>query len=145
MRSLRLAAVLTACGLIAAGTPAHAADAPPRQRMTAGSALPPGENGRVTAVDQARGMLTGAYRPHTEDQRVMYWDGRYKDGRFQAVGTPENVGAARVYRDSFGTPAIYADSSYDSWYAAGYAAGQDRLFLADGVRRVARGTYAEFV
>jgi penicillin amidase len=113
--------------------------------MTIGTALPPGENGRVTAVDQARGTLTDDYGPHTEDQRVLYWDGRYKEGKFQATGTPEAVGDARVYRDSYGTPAIYAGTSYATWYAAGYTAGQDRLFLADGVRHVAKGTYAELV
>ncbi|MDX6199206.1 MAG: penicillin amidase [Actinomycetota bacterium] len=113
--------------------------------MTIGTALPPGENGRVTATDEAQGRLTGDYGPHTEDQRVLYWDGRYKEGRFQASDTPEAVGDARVYRDGYGTPAIYAGTSYATWYAAGYSAGEDRLFLADGVRHVAEGTYAELV
>jgi penicillin amidase len=140
MRLSRLVAALAAGGLIAAAAPANAADAPPHQPMTIGTALPPGENGRVTAVDQARGMANGDYGPHTEDQRVLYWD-----GRFQATGTPEAVGDARVYRDSYGTPAIYAGTSYATWYAAGYTAGEDRLFLADGVRHVAEGTYAELV
>src|SRR4051812_46305106 len=145
MRLPRLAAAVIACGLVAAAAPANAADTPPRHPMTIGTALPPGENGRVTPIDQARGMANGDYGPHTEDQRVMYWDGRYKDGRFQATGTPDAVGDARVYRDSFGTPAIYAGTSSATWYAAGYTAGQDRLFLADGVRHVAKGTYAELV
>jgi penicillin amidase len=132
--------------LLASAAPASAKDAPPYQPMTIGTALPPGENGRVTVAGQAQGALTGDYGPHTQDQRVMYWDGRYKDGRFQATGTPENPkSGVRVYRDAFGTPAVYGESSYDAWYGAGYAAGQDRLFLADGVRRIARGTYAEFV
>ncbi|MBK5306805.1 MAG: penicillin acylase family protein [Frankiaceae bacterium] len=146
MRASRSAlALLLGLTLLATAAPAYAADTPPRQPMTIGTALPPGENGRVTAVDQARGMLTGDYGPHTEDQRVLYWDGRYKEGKFQASGTPETVGKARIYRDGYGVPAIYGDSSYDTWYAAGFAAGQDRLFLADGVRHVAKGTYAELV
>jgi penicillin amidase len=140
-----LLAGLAAGALLLSTAPAYAADAPPRQPFTVGTALPPGENGRVTATDEARGRLTGDYGPHTEDQRVMYWDGRYKDGRFQANGAADAVGKARVYRDSFGVPAIYAETSYDTWYAAGYTAGQDRLFLADGVRHVAKGTYAELV
>jgi penicillin amidase len=139
-------ALLLGLTLLATAAPAHAADAPPHQPMTIGTALPPGESGRVTAIDQARGMANGDYGPHTEDQRVLYWDGRYKDGRFQATGTPESPkSGVRVYRDGFGTPAIYGDTSYDTWYAAGYTAGQDRLFLADGVRHVAKGTYAELV
>ncbi|MCU1589818.1 MAG: penicillin acylase family protein [Frankiales bacterium] len=145
MRTLHSAGALLLGLSLLAASPAYAADAPPRQPMTIGTALPPGENGRVTAVDQARGMANGDYGPHTEDQRVLYWDGRYKDGRFQATGTPESLPGARVYRDGFGTPAIYGDSSYATWYGAGYSAGEDRLFLADGVRHVAEGTYAELV
>ncbi|MCA1712031.1 MAG: penicillin acylase family protein [Actinobacteria bacterium] len=136
---------LTAGALLLTAAPAFAADTPPRQPYAVGTALPPGENGRVTVADQARGMLTGDYGPHTEDQRELYWDGRYKDGRFQAQGPAEAVGKARVRRDGYGVPAVYADTSYDTWYAAGYTAGQDRLFLADGVRHVAEGTYAELV
>src|SRR3954470_3544813 len=143
MRLARSAAAVLLLAVVAAAGPAYAADTPPHQPMTIGTALPPGESGRVTLANQAQGMLTGDYGPHTEDQRVMYWDGRYKDGRFQATGTPETVGDARVYRDSYGTPAIYANTSAATWYAAGYTAGQDRLFLADGVRHVAEGTYSE--
>ena len=91
-------------------------------------------------------MLTGDYGPHTEDQRVLYWDGKYKEGAFQADGAAETIRpGTRVYRDGFGVPAIYGDTSYDTWYGAGWTAGQDRLFLADGVRHVAEGTYAELV
>src|SRR3954454_7012726 len=105
MRLARSAAAVLALSLVSVTGPAYAADAPPHQPMTIGTALPPGESGRVTVAGQAQGMLTGDYGPHTEDQRVMYWDGRYKDGRFQATGTPETPTAgARVYRDSFGTP-----------------------------------------
>jgi penicillin amidase len=142
VRLLRSTAVLLLL-IVLASPPAQAADQPPRQPFTVGTALPPGENGRITPADQARGMVTGDYGPHTEDQRVLYWDGRYKDGRFQAQGAAESVGGARVYRDGYGTPAIYGNSSYDTWYAAGWTAGQDRLFLADGVRHIAEGTYAE--
>ena len=125
---------------------ASASDSPPRQPYDVSTALPPGENGRVTPVDEVRGRANGDYGPHTEDQRVMYWDGKYKDGRFQAAGTSEAVGTgAKVYRDPYGVPAIYGDSSYSTWFGAGYTAGEDRLFLADGVRHVARGTYAELV
>ena len=90
-------------------------------------------------------MLTEDYGPHTEDQRILYWDGRYKPGAFQAEGLPEYLRglSTRVYRDGFGVPAIYGDTSYDTWYGAGWTAGQDRLFLADGVRHIAKGTYSE--
>ena len=145
MRLPRLAAAVLSLTVLAAG-PAYAADTPPPQPMTIGTALPPGENGRVSVIDEARGKTNGDYGPHTEDQRVLYWDGRYKQGRFQATGTPDTSAPnARIYRDPHGVPAIYGDTSYATWYGAGYSAGQDRLFLADGVRHVAEGTYAELV
>jgi penicillin amidase len=152
MRTLRPLAALLGTTLLVLAAPAlpaqaAAADAPPQQPMTIGTALPPGDNGRVTVADQARGQVNGDYGPHTEDQRVLYWDGRYKQGRYlQPSGAADSPKpGARIYRDSYGTPAIYGDTSYDTWYGAGYAAGQDRLFLADGVRRIARGTYAALV
>ncbi|GAC1440503.1 MAG: hypothetical protein NVSMB55_05390 [Mycobacteriales bacterium] len=146
MRTRRSAvALLTGLTLLTAG-PVYATDGPPHQPMTIGTALPPGENGQVTVVDEARGKVNSDFGPHTQDQRVLYWDGRYKQGSFQADGTPDTSAPhARIYRDPYGVPAIYADTSYATWYGAGYAAGQDRLFLADGVRHVAEGTYAELV
>ena len=42
-------------------------------------------------------------------------------------------------------PVVYGDSAYDVWYGVGWAAGQQRLFLADAVRRMGRGTFAELV
>lgn len=147
MRILRgAAALLLLAFLVGPAGQARAQDVPPAQPYTVGTALPPGENGRVTPVDQARGMLTGDYGPHTEDQRVLYWDGRYKEGKFQHDGVPPEYVRGlrtRIYRDSYGVPAIYGDSSYDTWYGAGWTAGEDRLFLADGVRHLAEGTYAE--
>jgi penicillin amidase len=147
MRILRSAGALVVGLTLLASSPAYAADAPPHQPMTIGTALPPGESGRVTVVDEARGKVNGDYGPHTEDQRVLYWDGRYKNGAFQrTTGTPDtSAPSARIYRDAYGVPAIYGDTSYATWYGAGYAAGQDRLFLADGVRHIAEGTYAELV
>ena len=94
MRTL-IAGLLTGTLLLIPAT-AYAADTPPVQPFSVATALPPGENGRVTVADQARGEVTGDYGPHTEDQRVLYWDGRYKDGRFQATGTPEAVGTQRL-------------------------------------------------
>src|SRR5438270_477184 len=80
----------------------------------AGTARPPGETGRVAGVDQATGEANAEDGGQTEDQRILCWDGHYKDGRFQAAGPAETVQpGTRVYRDGYGVPAIYGDSSYD--------------------------------
>ena len=61
-------------------------------------------------------------------------------------GTPEAPkDGVRIYEDDHGVKQVYGDTGYDVWYGAGYAAGQQRLFLADAVRRLGRGTYAELV
>ena len=49
----------------------------------------------------------------------------------------------RIYRDDYGVPIIYADTTYDLAYGMGYALTADRLFLQDGGRRLARGRLAE--
>jgi acyl-homoserine lactone acylase PvdQ len=41
--------------------------------------------------------------------------------------------------------ARYGESTFDVWFGAGYVAGQQRLFLADAVRRLGRGAFAELV
>ncbi len=140
--------VLGLVGVTAA--PALAADVPPVQPMTVGTALPPGNSGFISVAGQAAGMASGdpgAYGEHVDDQREMFWDGDYKDGRFKApVGTPEEPKpGVRIYEDDKGVKQVYGDTGYDVWYGAGYAAGQQRLFLADAVRRLGRGTYAELV
>ena len=147
MRRSRVLVALLCAGLSASAVVAPAAtasgDVPPAQPFTVGTALPPGESGFFSAEDQA----TGSYGPHVDDQRELYWDGRYEQGRFATpTGTPESpVPGVRIYRDDHGVPAVYGDSSSDLWYGAGWAAGQDRLFLADAVRRMGRGTFAELV
>jgi len=147
----RLAPLLLLPLLLLTATPSHAADAPPAQPMLeAGTAMPPGNSGFFSVPGQARGMATGdpgAYGPNVDDQRVMFWDGELKDGRFKPpTGTPQTPKpGVRLYEDDKGVPVIYGDTAYDVWFGAGYAAGQQRLFLADAVRRMGRGTFAELV
>jgi penicillin amidase len=145
-------ALLLAAGLVTGGAaPALAADAPPAQPMQVDTALPPGNSGFFTVQGEARGRASGdpgAYGEHVDDQREMFWDGEYKDGRFADVSgqTPqEPKDGVRIYQDDKGVPVVYGDTGYDVWFGAGYAAGQQRLFLADAVRRLGRGTYAELV
>ena len=52
---------------------------------------------------------------------------------------------ARVVRDRFGVPHIFAETQHDLWFASGYVQAQDRLWQIDNRRRVATGTLAEVV
>ena len=146
------AVLVLACALVVpTAGPAVAADTPPAQPMTVGTALPPGNSGFFSVAGQAEGMASGdpgAYGENVDDQREMFWDGDYKDGRFADVSgqTPqEPKDGVRIYADDKGVPVVYGDTAYDTWFGAGYAAGQQRLFLADAVRRLGRGTFAELV
>ncbi|HEX8004100.1 MAG TPA: penicillin acylase family protein [Mycobacteriales bacterium] len=144
----RLAAVALGVALLAPGAPARADDVPPPQELTAVNALPPGENGHFSVAGQAAGMASGDpddYGPHVDDQRELFWEGRHKPGSFATVsGPPVSPRAGvRIYRDDYGVPVIYGDTAADVWFGAGYAAGVDRLFLADAVRRLGRGTFGE--
>lgn len=148
LRNPRAALASAALALSVSAAPARAADAPPRQELTAVNALPPGQSGHFSPAGEADGRRTGdpdAYGPHVDDQREMFWAGRHKPGNFATpTGTPESPRAGlRIYRDSYGVPLVYGDTGYDVWFGAGYAAGQDRLFLADAVRRLGRGTFGE--
>ncbi len=50
---------------------------------------------------------------------------------------------ASVYRDRYGIPHIYAQSSEDAFFALGYLHASDRLFQMEIFRRRASGTLAE--
>jgi penicillin amidase len=146
----RLLPLLVLPLLVTTALPAAAADVPPDHPAEVGTALPPGNSGFFSVPGQAQGMVTGdpgAYGEHVDDQREMFWSGEYKDGRFSApTGTPQTPRpGVRVYEDDKGVPVVYGDSSYDAWFGVGWAAGQQRLFLADAVRRLGRGTFAELV
>ncbi len=145
--SLALACALLV-GCAASVGPAWAASDP--TPFTAVTVLPPGNSGFVDAAGQVRGTASGNpgdFGPHIDDQREMYWKGTFKPGDFSMPGADADQPrpGVRIDRDPFGVPIVAGDSAGDVWWGAGYAAGQDRLFLADAVRRYARGTYAELV
>jgi penicillin amidase len=141
------------------------------------SILPPGNSGHfhsvatncdpITTPCVGPGLAPQDYGPNIDDQRInrrgenpvhMYWDSKFKDGRFfDTTGQiPVDVlrdGDVVIYRDDYGVPIIIANDnanndpesgpSGDIWYGAGYAAAQDRLFLLDAAVRQAQGTLAE--
>jgi penicillin amidase len=64
-------------------------------------------------------------------------------GQALDVGLPSGlVGMARIYRDGFGVPHIFADDGYTLFYANGYAQAQDRMFAMDVLRHVGEGNAA---
>ncbi|MEX2115724.1 MAG: penicillin acylase family protein [Bacteroidota bacterium] len=48
-----------------------------------------------------------------------------------------------IYRDSFGVPHIFAESSTDAWFGAGFVQAQDRLWQMDLIRRAGLGRLSE--
>jgi len=124
-------------------------DAVPRQDMRILNALPPGQSGFVSVTGQAQGAATGQaadYGEHLDDQRLMYWSFQLKPGGFADISerTPEQPReGVRIYRDDFGVPIVYADGIDNVGFGTGFALAQDRLFLQDAGRRLARGTLAE--
>ncbi|MDX1437755.1 MAG: penicillin acylase family protein, partial [Anaerolineales bacterium] len=51
--------------------------------------------------------------------------------------------AVDVYRDSFGIPHIYAQTSHDLFFAQGYVHAQDRFYQMDFWRHIGAGRLAE--
>jgi penicillin amidase len=62
-----------------------------------------------------------------------------------AAAAPGAAGSARIVRDEYGVPHVYAGTVRELFYGDGYAQAQDRLWQADLVRRTATGTLAELI
>jgi penicillin amidase len=127
---------------------AAAADRPPAQQLQAVTVAPPGQSGFFSLAGQVDGTVSGkpgAFGPHVDDQRLLYWTFGYKPAGFTTpTGQPEQpTPGSRLYRDPYGVPVVYGDTADDVWFAAGWAFAQDRLFEMDAIRRMAQGTLAE--
>jgi penicillin G amidase len=147
---VRLPPLVLAVALLGAPAPALADTRPGLdQRSSAVTVLAPGNSGFVSVTGQAQGLAGGPgdYGPHVDDQRELFWSGGFKPGDLTLPegDVEEPRPGVRIARDDFGVPVVAGDTAEDVWFGAGWAAGQDRLFLADAVRRYARGTYAELV
>ena len=163
--SMVLAALVLTATLIA--TPVGAAD-PPVQAygerdgaITALNILPPGQGKYQNGPEQA----TGQQSPHNSDQIEPY-DlmvqgapditeadlGKYfKDATF---GVKETDIAREYYpregvvvlRDTgYGVPHVYGTTREDVLFGAGYVSAEDRLFMMDTLRHLARGRLSEFL
>lgn len=167
--STSLAALTLVAAAVAA--PAGAADqepTPPVQAYGAGdrsvtslNILPPGQGEYQNGPEQAAGMQS----PHNSDQIPLYEAmvqgapdirkadlGQYfKDAKFGVK--PDDVEeeyspreGVVVLRDAgFGVPHVYGTTRADVIFGAGYVSAEDRLFMMDTLRHVARGRMSEFL
>ncbi|HEV2783393.1 MAG TPA: penicillin acylase family protein [Actinophytocola sp.] len=126
--------------------------------------LPPGQNGNATFAELLAFQLLGIRPAHSSDTRAPYdnlvWgyqgltDERlgefYNDASF---GVPADQVESRIQprpdvtitRDrATGIPHIQGTTRAGTMFGAGFAAAQDRLFLMDVLRHVARGELTPF-
>lgn len=118
--------------------------------------LPPGQGSSLT-------LRSGNPPPHSDDQLGMYSSliaagdlsdadlNRYFKSESFTL-SPEEVEreehpapGVTILRDAFGVPHIYGESRPAAMFGAGYATGEDRLFMADVLRHVGRGRLSEFL
>ncbi|WP_335937162.1 penicillin acylase family protein [Streptomyces sp. PTD5-9] len=126
--------------------------------------LPPGENGNATLVEILGNKAFGTHPAHSDDQLDRYnglvagygglTDKKLTDFFGDAsFGVPkdqvESVTSPRddvtITRDkATGVPHIKGTTRYGTEFGAGYAAGQDRLWLMDLFRHIGRGELTSF-
>ncbi|BDH04609.1 penicillin acylase family protein [Streptomyces seoulensis] len=128
--------------------------------------LPPGENGNATLAQILLNQAFGTQPAHAEDQLGPYanlatghpglTDAKinnfFNDASFgvpadQVASTEKPAGRTDVtiVRDKkTGVPHITGTTRYGTEFGAGYAAGQDRLWLMDVFRHVGRGQLTGF-
>ena len=126
--------------------------------------LPPGQNGNATFAELLAFQLFGLRPAHSSDTKATYenlvWNYQgltderigdfYNDSSF---GVPSTQVESRIQprsdvtitRDrAAGIPHIQGTTRAGTMFGAGYAAAQDRLFLMDVLRHVARGELTPF-
>lgn len=128
--------------------------------------LPPGQNGNATLAQILLNQAFGTQPAHAEDQLGPYaglatgYSGLtndkintfFNDASFgvpadQVASTVRPAGRADVtiVRDKkTGVPHITGTTRYGTEFGAGYAAGQDRLWMMDLFRHVGRGQLTSF-
>jgi penicillin amidase len=130
---------------IAAGAGALALCAPASAAVRqAGSVLPPGQSGFVSAP----GLASGTGSPHLTDQVDLFTSFRFKSAMLGQPGVEGPVSPATgvtITRDGYGVPTITADDDVRVWFGAGYATAQDRLFQLELFRRATQGRLAEIL
>ncbi|GLY97824.1 penicillin acylase family protein [Actinoplanes sp. NBRC 103695] len=166
LRRALLVLLLLPAGLIPLrAEPAAAAFAPDDYCLgECSDILPPGENGDADLVQILANQAFGTMPPHSDDQLTPYADLGYRytgltGDQINSFFNDSSFGVApadveRTYspradvtivRDKkAGIPHITGTTRAGTMFGAGYAGGQDRLFLMDLMRHVGRGTLTPF-
>ncbi|MFE6404916.1 penicillin acylase family protein [Streptomyces alboflavus] len=169
LRTLTMSAALVlGAGLLLAPGPGAAAAEPPPVTDYCGDhcadILPPGANGNATLAEILSHRLLGTRPAHADDQLGPYdalaagypslTDGKltefFNDASFGVE--PDQVASVTKPRDDvtitrdkkYGIPHIQGTTRYGTEFGAGFAAGQDRLWLIDLFRHIGRGELTPF-
>lgn len=154
-----------AAGIAAASTASSATAAADYCLGQCNDILPPGENGSATLAQILWFKATGNRPSNTDDQLGKYAGlvdsytgldntnlGDFFDsssfgvaaGQVQSQYSPGGRGDVTIVRDTNDIPHIYGTTRAGTEYGAGYAAGQDRLWMLDVFRHVGRGELSSF-
>ncbi|GAB2948315.1 penicillin acylase family protein [Streptomyces pseudoechinosporeus] len=126
--------------------------------------LPPGTNGSATLAEILGNQLFGTQPPHADDQLGPYdalssgypsltndtLKNFYADASFgvpsdQVASVTKPRDDVTITRDKkYGVPHIQGTTRYGTEFGAGYAAGQDRMWLIDLFRHIGRGELTPF-
>ncbi|MEV6344864.1 penicillin acylase family protein [Actinoplanes sp. NPDC051851] len=126
--------------------------------------LPPGQNGDATLAAILAHQVFGTQPSHADDQLAPYANLAYNytgltSGQINTFFNDSAYGVAAadvastvsprsdvtIVRDkTLGIPHVTGTTRSGTMYGAGYAGAQDRLFLMDLMRHVARGTLTSF-
>jgi acyl-homoserine lactone acylase PvdQ len=111
---------------------------------SAGLATGPAENTNQLAKYDS---LIGAVAGGLDDSEIGSY---FKDASFGVSGAVERQYSPRtdvtILRDAaYNVPHIYGATRAGAMFGAGYASGEDRLFMMDALRHVARGRLSEFL
>ncbi|MFJ6854783.1 penicillin acylase family protein [Streptomyces sp. NPDC091271] len=170
LRAATVAAVLALGTSLLASAPGAGAAEPEPLAVTdhcgsqCADILPPGENGNATLVEILGNKAFGTHPAHSDDQLDRYnglVEGHtgltdrkltdfFNDASFGvAADQVESVTKPRedvtITRDKkSGVPHIKGTTRYGTEFGAGFAAGQDRLWLMDLFRHIGRGQLTSF-
>ncbi|MEU4237286.1 penicillin acylase family protein [Actinoplanes sp. NPDC026619] len=163
---LVIAATITAAAILpSTATPAQAAYAVNDYCLgECSDILPPGQNGDADLVQVLANQAFGTFPPHADDQLAKYGnlaynytgltgeqintffnDSSYGVAAADVESTKSPRSDVTIVRDKqLGIPHVTGTTRAGTMYGAGYAGAQDRLFVMDLMRHVARGSLTPF-